>query len=74
MASSNRPFSNSATTHHSIRRSSMSHLFASLSTGIQAIERTMSQRANMIKFLVVRIVVMSGMVAGFAWAFLQNSP
>ncbi len=52
----------------------MSHLFASLNTGIQAIERTMSQRSNMIKFLVVRFVVMSGMVAGFAWAFLQNSP
>jgi len=52
----------------------MSHLLASLSTGIQAVERTMSQRANMIKFLVVRFVLMSGMVAGFAWTFLQPSP
>ena len=52
----------------------MTHPFASLSTGIQAVERTMSQRTNMIKFLVVRFVVMSGMVAGFAWAFLQTSP
>jgi predicted Na+-dependent transporter len=52
----------------------MSHLFASMSTRIQAIERSMSQRANLIKFLVVRFVLMSGMVVGFAWTFLQPSP
>jgi hypothetical protein len=74
MVSGNRPSSNSATTNHSTGRFSMTHLFTSLSTGIQAIERTMSQRTNMIKFLVVRFVLMSGMVAGFAWYFLQPSP
>jgi hypothetical protein len=34
----------------------------------------MSHRANMIAFLVVRFVLMSGMVVGFTWSSLNLSP
>lgn len=41
---------------------------------LHTIEQAMSRRFNMIAFLVVRFVLMSGMVVGFTWWSLNLSP
>ena len=46
----------------------------SLSSWIQQLERRLTQRANILTFLVVRFVLMSGMVVGFSWVALKFSP
>jgi predicted Na+-dependent transporter len=45
-----------------------------LTNRIRQIDRVMSRRANMLTFLVVRFVLMSGMVVGFSWWALNLSP
>jgi predicted Na+-dependent transporter len=50
------------------------NLLDPLNSRLQALEQTISQRGNMLAFLVVRFVLMSGMVVGFSWWFLHLSP
>ncbi|MFI0402335.1 MAG: hypothetical protein ACH34U_05390 [Cyanobium sp.] len=38
------------------------------------IETTLTRKENILIFLIIRFVLMAGMVLGFAWAFLHNSP
>ncbi|MEB3166514.1 MAG: hypothetical protein VKO65_07570 [Cyanobacteriota bacterium] len=46
----------------------------SLNDRIGSIETVMSDRQNMLIFLIVRFLLMSGMVVGFTWASLQLAP
>ena len=39
-----------------------------------AIDRALTNRENILSFLVVRFVLMSGMVVGFSWWALKISP
>ena len=41
---------------------------------LNRLEEAMSQRSNMLIFLMVRFVLMSGLVVGFSWWSLQLSP
>ncbi len=41
---------------------------------LTAIEEVMGRRSNMIAFLLVRFILMSSMVVGFAWWSLSLSP
>jgi predicted Na+-dependent transporter len=45
-----------------------------LNDRIRSIEAVMSDRQNMLIFLIVRFLLMSGMVVGFTWASLQLAP
>ena len=49
-------------------------LFATFGVRIKALERSMSRRSNMLSFLVVRFVLMSGMAVGFSWWAFNLSP
>jgi hypothetical protein len=49
-------------------------LFHSLIHRFSSIETTLTRRENILSFLVVRFVLMSGMVLGFSWYFLNLSP
>lgn len=46
----------------------------SLNNRTRSIEAVMSDRQNMLIFLIVRFLLMSGMVVGFTWASLQLAP
>lgn len=47
---------------------------APLNARIAAIDRVVMRRENMLSFLLVRFVLMSGMVVGFSWWALHLSP
>ena len=38
------------------------------------IEATLTRKENVLSFLIIRFVLMSGMVLAFAWTFLHYSP
>jgi hypothetical protein len=47
---------------------------APLNARLAAIDRGIMRRENLISFLLVRFVLMSGMVVGFSWWALNLSP
>jgi hypothetical protein len=49
-------------------------LFGPLNTRLASLDRAMTRRENMLSFLLVRFVLMSGMVVGFSWWALHLSP
>jgi hypothetical protein len=49
-------------------------LLQSLKKRVSTVEATLTRRENILSFLVVRFVFMSGMVLGFSWYFLNLSP
>lgn len=49
-------------------------LLQRLQQGLTAIETALTRRENVLKFLIIRFVLMTGMVVGFAWTFLHLSP
>ncbi|MFN9547248.1 MAG: hypothetical protein ACK6AD_09300 [Cyanobacteriota bacterium] len=50
------------------------NLFDSLNQRLSSIETSLTRRENVLSFLIIRFVFMSGLVLGFAWTFLQLSP
>jgi hypothetical protein len=48
--------------------------FSSLNQRLSAIKSSLTHRENVLSFLIIRFVFMSGMVLGFAWTFLHFSP
>jgi hypothetical protein len=48
--------------------------FSSLNQRLSGIESSLTRRENVLSFLIIRFVFMSGMVLGFAWTFLHFSP
>ena len=57
-----------------MQRSNSPNLLTFISQRLQSVERSMEQRSNMLAFLVVRFVLMSGMAVGFSWWALNLSP
>jgi hypothetical protein len=51
-----------------------SEFLAPLNSRLSALDRTITRRENMLSFLLVRFVLMSGMVVGFSWWALHLSP
>jgi hypothetical protein len=49
-------------------------LLEALNQQLSTIETSLIRRGNVLNFLIIRFVLMSGMVLGFAWTFLQLSP
>ncbi|MEY4354782.1 MAG: hypothetical protein RLZZ609_3023 [Cyanobacteriota bacterium] len=49
-------------------------LLKALNQRLSAIETTITRRENVLSFLIIRFVLMSGMVLGFAWTFLHFNP
>jgi len=49
-------------------------LLQPLNRRVEAVEQSLSRPANAITFLVVRLVLMSGMVLGFSWYALHSMP
>jgi hypothetical protein len=49
-------------------------LLQRLQQGLTAIETALTRRENVLNFLIIRFVLMTGMVVGFAWTFLHLSP
>ncbi len=41
---------------------------------LSAIETSLTRRENVLSFLIIRFVLMSGMVLAFTWTFLKLSP
>lgn len=54
--------------------SSKNSPFHSFSQRFSALETSLTRRENVLNFLIIRFVLMSGMVLGFSWAFLKLSP
>jgi hypothetical protein len=54
--------------------SSIQSFFESIQKRINTMETTITRRENVLSFLIIRFVLMSGMVIGFAWTFLHFSP
>ena len=48
--------------------------FSSLKQHLSAIKSSLIRRENVLSFLIIRFVFMSGMVLGFAWTYLHFSP
>ncbi|MEB3318791.1 MAG: hypothetical protein VKO39_11710 [Cyanobacteriota bacterium] len=48
--------------------------FRRLNQQLSAIETSLTRKENVLSFLIIRFVLMSGMVLAFAWTFLQLSP
>ena len=57
-----------------MQRSNPQNLLTFITKRLQSVERSMEQRSNMLAFLVVRFVLMSGMAVGFSWWALNLSP
>ena len=49
-------------------------LLQALKQRLSAIETSITRRENVLSFLIIRFVLMSGMVLGFAWSFLHSNP
>jgi hypothetical protein len=49
-------------------------LLKALNQQLSAIEASITRRENVLSFLIIRFVLMSGMVLGFAWSFLPSNP
>ena len=49
-------------------------IFRSFNQRITSFEATITRRENVLSFLVIRFVVMSGLVLGFSWTFLHINP
>ena len=49
-------------------------LLEPVKTSLESFDRVITRRENLLSFLVVRLVLMSGMVVGFSWWFLHLSP
>lgn len=49
-------------------------LLAPLRARLESMDRLLTRRENLLSFLVVRFVLMSGMVVGFSWWALNLSP
>jgi hypothetical protein len=54
--------------------SSIQSFFESFQKHINTLDTTITRRENVLSFLIIRFVLMSGMVIGFAWTFLHFSP
>jgi hypothetical protein len=46
----------------------------SLKKRLSSVEANLTRRANILSFLIVRFVLMSGMILGFSWYFLNLNP
>lgn len=53
---------------------SIQAFFASLNSRLGSIDRALTRRENILSFLVVRLILMSGMVVGFSWWALKLMP
>ena len=51
-----------------------SNRFPSLHKRFSDLESALTRRENILSFLIVRFVLMSGMILGFSWYFLHLSP
>jgi predicted Na+-dependent transporter len=50
------------------------HLLKSLKQKLSTSETSLTRKENVFTFLVIRFILMSGLVVGFAWTFLQLNP
>lgn len=57
-----------------MQRSNPQSLLKTISQRLQSLQQSMDQRSNMLAFLVVRFVLMSGMAVGFSWWAFNLSP
>ena len=48
--------------------------FRAMKQRLDALETALSRRSNTLIFLVIRFLVMSAMVVGFAWSSLELTP
>jgi hypothetical protein len=49
-------------------------VFQVLNQRLCAIETTLTRKENILIFLIIRFVLMTGMVLGFTWAFIHHNP
>ena len=49
-------------------------LFQSLNQKLAALETSLTRRENVLSFLIILFVLMSGVLIGFTWTFLELSP
>lgn len=49
-------------------------LLRSLNQRMSTLETSLTRKENVLSFLVIRFVLMSGLVLAFAWTFLHLSP
>jgi hypothetical protein len=52
----------------------MTSRFAFIRQRLSAIETTITRRENVLSFLIIRFVLMTGIVLAFSWTFLRFSP
>ncbi|MFN6131379.1 MAG: hypothetical protein ACK46L_00465 [Synechococcaceae cyanobacterium] len=57
-----------------MQTSPLPSLLSSLKARFDSFDRTLTRRQNLVSFLVVRFVLMSGLVVGFSWWALNLSP
>jgi hypothetical protein len=50
------------------------NLIGDLREQLTNLESTLTRKENVLSFLIIRFVLMSGMVIAFSWTFLQHSP
>ncbi len=51
-----------------------STLIQAFAKRLSSLEATLTRRENILSFLIVRFVLMSGMVLGFSWYFFNLGP
>jgi hypothetical protein len=49
-------------------------IFQAFNQRLSAIETTITRKENVLSFLIIRFVLMTGMVLGFTWAYLHLNP
>jgi hypothetical protein len=50
------------------------NLIGELREQLSNLEASLTRKENVLSFLIIRFVLMSGMVIAFSWTFLQHSP
>ncbi|MEB3260607.1 MAG: hypothetical protein VKP63_08280 [Cyanobacteriota bacterium] len=50
------------------------NLIGDLKEQLSNLEASLTRKENVLSFLIIRFVLMSGMVIAFSWTFLQHSP
>ncbi|MFM9100522.1 MAG: hypothetical protein ACKOPS_03950, partial [Cyanobium sp.] len=64
----------SPTAQHTMSSPQLLPVLTPMKARLDAIDRMITRRENLLSFLVIRLVLMSGMVVGFSWWALHLSP
>jgi hypothetical protein len=54
--------------------SSIQSFFESIQKRINTLDATITRRENVLSFLIIRFVLLTGMVVGCTWTFLHYNP